>query len=510
MAEIKKNINNQLEFTDNDVIGKNLNSLIDLPSHTGVLPTSGGGVGNSTGNVSALSLGKINDPTLYTVQDYINVLGTAGRITGGEIVDNGSETVNVSGGCGLIRDSAGHLAPLKFFDWSAVTNTAIPSGSVRHIGVEYNSGNPQVTFRTSDNFNYHSDFPLGVVINDSPLHIQFNGRSIEDTIGHAIKRFYKTEPIKRADRDGGLILGETGSRGITVSAGTIWDRTNEFTITAITSGAFDAYYRDASTGFIKNTLTQWPNMQYDDGTGTLATLATNKYAVLWFYLETDGDLIMMYGRNSYNTLALAETGSPPGTVPDRVALTSTLIGRLIFKKSDSTAAKIDSAFSTVFNFTAAAVHSNLGNLDFASAGHTGILPLANGAPEVSYLTNNFNKTDDTLTAVSSGSALSVTVASGSTYSFRAVLYVDADVTGGHKYAIDGTATAISIVYQINSRQIAINGSAGQAGATTVYTEIVGSIVVNAGGALNVKFAQNTTSGTSTVLAGSYFTVTLAQ
>ncbi len=124
----------------------------------------------------------------------------------------------------------------------------------------------------------------------------------------------------------------------------------------------------------------------------------------------------------------------------------------------------------------------------------------------------------TSTTLGTVTSLSVVVKAGRSYRFHAVLYVDADVVGGQKYAIAGTATATGIIYNvltvndatnaivISSRQTALGGAIGQAGAATNFTTIDGTITVNAGGTLLVQFAQNVASGTSTVKAGSVFVV----
>lgn len=133
-------------------------------------------------------------------------------------------------------------------------------------------------------------------------------------------------------------------------------------------------------------------------------------------------------------------------------------------------------------------------------------------------TAQFDKTNDAALANITG--LSVNVEAGKVYYFEAQLFVDADVTGGHQYAIAGTATATSIIYQIEatdntllvfvitSREVALAGAAGQAGSTVVHTIIKGQIVVNAAGTLTVQFAQNaaTPATTSSVLVGSTFIV----
>lgn len=139
------------------------------------------------------------------------------------------------------------------------------------------------------------------------------------------------------------------------------------------------------------------------------------------------------------------------------------------------------------------------------------------------LDTQFDKTTNTTLATVTGSTsgavtLLANVTAGKWYTFQAKLFVDADAVGGGKYAIGGTATATSIIYNINainnatnlfvinSRQTSLGGSAGQAGATALYVEINGTIKVNAAGTLTVQFAQNASNGTSSVLVGSSFIV----
>lgn len=110
--------------------------------------------------------------------------------------------------------------------------------------------------------------------------------------------------------------------------------------------------------------------------------------------------------------------------------------------------------------------------------------------------------------------LFVVLDDSSTYVFKASLYVTADATGGHKYALAGDCIPFVVIFQIiavdkdlntaviNRTLEALGGSAGQAGATRVYTEITGTIVVDTGGILKVQFAQNAAGSPATLLAGS--------
>ena len=120
--------------------------------------------------------------------------------------------------------------------------------------------------------------------------------------------------------------------------------------------------------------------------------------------------------------------------------------------------------------------------------------------------------------LSNVTGFSATVLNGATYTFEAKLYTTSNVAGGVNYAIGGTATASSIIYEglttdagltTQSRGTAMAASVGNVTAVTAaYTVITGTIVCNATGSLTLQFAQNASNASaSTILAGSTFIVT---
>ena len=340
---------------------------------------------------SDITLNRVAGSTYSTVQHWRNNLSSSGVVSGGVISDVGSGNINVTGGQGILRSSDSNTAALYFVDWAALNGTNIPADVIRYVGVEWNAGAPQVTVRTTDVWNYHTDFPLGIVINEGGtiLHLSVGDKHlVSDMPTHVMERFEHTHPNARDIKTGGLVLGETGTRNITLTAGRVWQKLTEFSIAAFNSavsGSFSAYYRNGGSGYTKQSgLTQWPNTLYDDNSGVLATLGASKYACLWFYVEPDdSDVVMIYGRAQYSNLASAETESPPSTVPNRVLEGCMLLGRLIFQKSAATASSISSAFDIVFTPVSTSNHATLSNLDFSVAGHTGALPVANGGTNLS-------------------------------------------------------------------------------------------------------------------------------
>lgn len=136
----------------------------------------------------------------------------------------------------------------------------------------------------------------------------------------------------------------------------------------------------------------------------------------------------------------------------------------------------------------------------------------------SRVSTQFDKTNDA--ALANVTGLTATLVAGKIYRFEAELHLTSNITGGSQFAIAGTCTATTIIYQvilvdngsnlntITSRQTALAGAVGQAGTTSGYCRITGLIVVNAAGTLTVQFAQNaaTVLTTSSVLVGSTFEI----
>lgn len=130
------------------------------------------------------------------------------------------------------------------------------------------------------------------------------------------------------------------------------------------------------------------------------------------------------------------------------------------------------------------------------------------------VTSQFDKVNATLANIT---GLTANVGAGETWYFEAALHLTLSAIGGEKYAIGGTCTATSIVAEVVTTQntsatmtplpritALASGVGNAAGDTVGFTMIKGTIVVNAAGTLTVQFAQNTASGTSSVLVGSVF------
>ena len=315
------------------------------------------------------TVSNMTNQTLLGASNNIITKGlSTGKLTGGDITDAGGGNIDIAAGNGFFRSTDSHVGLLFELPWSQLLAQAIPSDTIRYIGVEYNAGSPQVIIKTTDVWNRHTEFPLGSVINESgTLHIVNDPLQVSNSISHIIERFYKTDPYKRADRVGGIILGETGTRNVTVTAGELYDRVNKYIISAIDTSGADTF--DSYTGATLDTAatSQWDNDNYNNA-GVKTSLSVNSYANLWFYVESDGDLVMVYGTAEYISSATAQNESPPSTIPARLQVHGKLIGRIIFQKGAGAATLIESAFTNDFTPSLATSHANLAGL--ANDDHT--------------------------------------------------------------------------------------------------------------------------------------------
>jgi len=309
-----------------------------------------------------LPISVIGTPTYDNLADAFNMFGSAGLVSGGVITDAGGATINVSAGSGLVRSSDDCLAQIYSFDFSAIVGTAIPTDTVRYIGVEYNAGSPQILISATNNFDEHTIFALGTVVNESGvLHILNNPQKFTDSTTSIIHRFYETDRFKYAERLGGGYLAETGTRNLTLTAVEFYDRLNEFEITSKNTSTGDTFDSYSSSGLESTGNTQWDNLNYDNA-GTLTAMAANRYANLWFYVEMDDSIVCVYGTGQYTSSAAAQQESAPATLPARLTSHGKLLARLTFKQADTTALAIESAFDVSFNGTLASVHNNLSGL----------------------------------------------------------------------------------------------------------------------------------------------------
>ena len=347
--------------------------------------------------------------TYSTLEDVLNVRGSTGLVSGLAVTDGGSGTYDISAGVVALRPADTTLAQIQFVDFAGASAQSLTDNTLSYIYVEFDGATLTLGTTTTPTQKHNRLYAGAVYRNGSALHITNFSTQTAGTARRFNWKMIETEGLVRAF---GAVVSEAGTRNIATTAGEFYLGMTEFITPAVdTSGAgtFLGYYRNGSGGFTEQTgQTQINNTQYDDGSGTLATLTAGRYGVFWVYVELDGDLAVVFGRGNY-TLSEAQAAQPPSDLPGQVAtFHAALAAKIIIQKSAASFTAVETAYLTRFSPTPVSDHGALAGL--ADDDHTQYALKPNEQTTTSTGTqNNFSLTKrDTYLRCNNASALVLT------------------------------------------------------------------------------------------------------
>lgn len=327
-------------------------------------------IGVASGTGKNLVVERIAGSTYSTVQHIQDLFHSTGWTSGGTISDAGSGVITVTSGTGLIRATDSDVATIYFTDFpaSSPANVTLTDQVDNYIYVEYNAGSPRIIATTSIRTDYNTNFRIGNVYrNGTTLHInQTDKMAVSDHAGKMIRFNQEVMPYAHVS---GASISETGTRNFALTAGSFWMGLVKFSTASFDSAVastFTYYYRAVSGWTAVTSQTQINNTQYDNGTGTLATLSNNKYGVHWVYLSADNHVYVVYGQGDY-TLVQAQDATAPASLPVEITSHGFIAGKIIILKSASTFTSVESAFNTTFMGSVAVNHNDLGGLQGGTA-----------------------------------------------------------------------------------------------------------------------------------------------
>lgn len=317
--------------------------------------------GSGGGTASSIIAYTIGSPTYTSVQDNLNIFHSTGITTGWVISDAGGGFIDVSAGSGFIKQYATDTDILYSLDVGAAASLGLTTGVVNYVYVEYNAGSPQIVVDTTKRTDLHTNVFLGNVYKyaSGELHINtYRGYNVGNHAANMISRLQATAPMAH---ESGAIITPTGTRNFAVSAGYFWEGFNRFSTNAFDSSVADTFryfYQDGVGGWTEVLgQTQIDNLQYDDASGTLATLGNNRYGVHWVYEATDSHIYVVYGTGNY-LLADAQDAQPGGA-PPHIEAHGRLIGKIIVQKSATSFYDTQSAFDITFSSPGVTDHQYL-------------------------------------------------------------------------------------------------------------------------------------------------------
>ncbi|KKK93855.1 hypothetical protein LCGC14_2688710, partial [marine sediment metagenome] len=329
------------------------------------------------------ALERVAGSEFSNLQDLQDIFHSAGWVSGGGITDDTDGTITVAAGTGLIRDVDGATETIFFTDWAAEAgaNVNLADNAISYIFVEWTGGTPAVFARNALGTDYNTKILLAVIQRTgTTLHINVTEKQVVgDHANSMIRRMKETMAYARVS---GAIISATGTRNFALTAGAFWQGLTEFSTAEFDSNpggdgdTFSYWYRKLNDSGWNEVATQSAIHQtnYDDNSGTLQPLGNNKYGVHWVYLETDDHVEVVYGQGSY-TLSQAEDAQAPAGVPEQIAISGILVGKIIIKKSAAAFTQIESAFQIQFSGSLVTSHGDL--VDLSADDHTQYL-LADG------------------------------------------------------------------------------------------------------------------------------------
>ncbi len=288
----------------------------------------------------------------YTLPVIAALAGTGVSIASGEYV--------------FPSDSDG-TAPYRRFSIPS-GNYAMTDGAINFVLANYNNGSPILQVATTNStVNNQTIYPVFVVTrNGSQLDIINLDHESKGLANKLAFRFARTRRIEA--EQGGLILGTSPTRRVTLTAGTVWFSATHNALAAFNSTTNDIeFYYHVAGVWTSSIVNQFNNTQYDDGTD-LVTLTNNRYAVCFIYRAIAGNTnkcYMVMGQGDY-ALGAAQTATPPTSLPVEV-INTIFVGRIIVEKGVDTPTQVDSPFITALSFAGVTDHESLSNLQGGGA-----------------------------------------------------------------------------------------------------------------------------------------------
>lgn len=260
----------------------------------------------------------LNGPMYYSFDSYGNITDisrlitsapTMGLIQGGELTSGTGLSVNVAAGFGYLMTGTYPNNVLKRIDW---VSGSVSLSANQSAFVYVNSSGSLVanTARPSTT----SFILLGRVTTDASAVMYIEAVSLDAhhysnkadrILREAIGPVYHT----------GSLVAESGTRQLNVTAGEYYFGEHEINLSGGSPITFDVFYRSAVPGIYTKIANQTTvtNTQYDDGTGTLASITSNKHVkhLLIAVGNPVEKYLLVLGQAEYNSGAEAQSAGLP-------------------------------------------------------------------------------------------------------------------------------------------------------------------------------------------------------
>lgn len=275
-------------------------------------------IGATTASI-APSAGRnyVTDAQLVNVQNMLSL--NSGILTGGVVTINADTTkFDVTAGTGVIVNWDNPDNPtLTEVSWGAFTAQTIPAMAATYTRIYIDSNGDLV--KVSGGADTPASRRNYIVL---PLISHSNGSTINAISTNNKRAYEEVEAINDYLKalgpivNGCLVFANGANLNLNRAAGTfttLWanstidpqDPCNK-TMYAATAASFTTAYRNGVGGQVFGAATtSVPVTQYDNGTGTLATMTNNYFTIHRLFLFATGEMTLVYGQFQYSSLTNA-------------------------------------------------------------------------------------------------------------------------------------------------------------------------------------------------------------
>lgn len=264
--------------------------------------------------------------------------------------DNGDGTITIGPGTYNFRSAADWTS--RVYQVNIQDKTFTPTdGVVSYVYADWASGTPQLDITTN-----HEDIQLAreliiftVYREGTSVHVLGWDEYADGLAERMHNRFIKTV---RYARESGILLTESATRVVNISAGKVWHGVVRDDVPVYNSSIDPwrfVYYNGSSWVYDMGT-TQYNNSQYNDPTSGLVALPDNRWTINWIYrsaMDTPNCAAYVLGPQSYGSIEEAEDAQPPSNLPDIISKLAFLVGRIIVQKGASSGI-VESAYDATF------------------------------------------------------------------------------------------------------------------------------------------------------------------
>jgi len=319
--------------------------------------------GSGDTNASDVDLNHTDGSTYSSVQDYVDLTGSAGVLTGGEFTSNGDGSMTVAAGTGLVKITDSETAEILMMDWAEDSTVSLADNTLNFIYISHDGSVGSTT--TKADIDHTTEFTIGKVYRDgTELHFLEGGTRLYNFARRVQERLGAVDGTIRAS---GLQTSESGTLNIAITEGKFYNSINEFSISVIdTSNSdenFTYWFRDGVGGWDSYTqVSAVDDLNYDDDSGTPTALLPNRYGVHWVYLHEDGDLHLVYGQGNY-VAAEAQDADAPSDLPDILKEITIFVARIIVQRDMGTFVDVDTPWETTITSNTVTDHGALAGLN---------------------------------------------------------------------------------------------------------------------------------------------------